>query len=216
MLGECFDPNAPLSISEHYRPHWSQTGAIVFITFRTQDFIPQETLHRWERDKIDWIERSTGQPSPNWRSSVSNLTDDQRRRFLREFNRHREAYLDTCQGQCPFRDPALAQIVHDALLFFNGQRYRMGDFCVMPNHVHLLASFRSQQSLVEQCDSWLHYTAREVNRALSQKGKLWQQEPFDHLVRNPRQYEYLRNYIRMNGPKAKLAAGEYLYRRHSE
>ncbi|WP_235951682.1 transposase [Crateriforma spongiae] len=84
----------------------------------------------------------------------------------------------------------------------------------MPNHVHLLASFRSQQSLIEQCDSWLHFTAKEVNRALSRKGKLWQQEPFDHLVRSPRQYEYLRNYIRLNGPKANLAHGEYLYRRY--
>ena len=34
---------------------------------------------------------------------------------------------------------ALAQIVADSLLHFNGDRYWMGDLVVMPNHVHLLA-----------------------------------------------------------------------------
>ncbi len=31
MLGECFDPDGELLISEHCRPHWSQAGAMVFI-----------------------------------------------------------------------------------------------------------------------------------------------------------------------------------------
>ena len=42
--GELFDPKADLSISEHFRPHWSQSGAIVYITFRTADSIPQQVL----------------------------------------------------------------------------------------------------------------------------------------------------------------------------
>ena len=57
MLGELFDPQADFGISEHFRPHWSQAGAIVFITFRTHDSIPQQVLQRWEREKQDWMER---------------------------------------------------------------------------------------------------------------------------------------------------------------
>ena len=53
-----------------------------------------------------------------------------------------------------------------------------------------------------QCDSWLHYTAVRINQAIDEKGKFWQQEPFDHLVRNPEQYEYLRRYIAENPHKA--------------
>ena len=69
----------------------------------------------------------------------------------------------------------------------------MGDFVVMPNHVHLLAAFATEEALKEQCDSWMHYTAFRINQANGEKGKLWQEEPFDHLVRSPEQYDYLRN-----------------------
>jgi hypothetical protein len=63
MLGELFDPRADLKISEHFRPHWSQAGAIVFITFRTHDSIPQQVLRRREREKQDWMERRGHSPA---------------------------------------------------------------------------------------------------------------------------------------------------------
>jgi type I restriction enzyme R subunit len=42
MLGELFDPQGELLVHEHFRPHWSQAGAVVFITFRTHDSIPHK------------------------------------------------------------------------------------------------------------------------------------------------------------------------------
>nr|WP_315861222.1 transposase [Anatilimnocola floriformis] len=83
----------------------------------------------------------------------------------------------------------------------------------MPNHVHLLAVFATAEAMADQCDSWLKFSATKINRLLSRKGKLWQQEPFDHLVRSPEQYEYLRKYIADNPTKAGLKLGEYFYRR---
>ena len=213
MLGEVFDPKAPLDITEHFRPHWSQAGAVVFITFRTADSIPQEVLHRWEREKNEWIIRNT-ESQPPWRDALPKLTPELRNRFKQQFERCREDFLDACHGACVLRQSHLAKIVADSLLYFDGERFRMGDFVVMPNHVHLLVSFASEASMVEQCDSWLHFTARQINLKLGQKGKFWQQEPFDHLVRSPEQYEYLRGYIRENGSKAGLREGEYLYREY--
>ena len=57
MLGELFDPQADVLVHERLRPHWSQAGAIVFVTFRTRDSIPKSVLDRWEREKKDWIQR---------------------------------------------------------------------------------------------------------------------------------------------------------------
>ena len=90
----------------------------------------------------------------------------------------------------------------------------MGDFVVMPNHVHLLAAFPSVEGMKAQCSSWMHFTAVRVNKMIGVKGPLWQKEPFDHLVRSPEQYEYLRRYIADNPHKAGLKLGEYLYRRY--
>ncbi|MCA9154449.1 MAG: transposase [Pirellulaceae bacterium] len=214
-LGELFDPQAPVFISEHFRPHWSQAGAVVFITFRTADSIPQEVLRRWEREKNEWIRKHAATDEP-WRLALPKLQPEMRDRFRKTFNRCREDFLDTCHGRCVLRQRNIAKIVADSLLYFDGDRYRMGDFVIMPNHVHLLASFASEDALTAQCRSWLHFTARQINRELRQTGKFWQQEPFDHLVRSVEQYEYLRKYIKDNGIKAGLSQDEYLYRRFED
>jgi type I restriction enzyme R subunit len=214
MLGELFDPKLEWLISEHCRPHWSQDGAVVFITFRTHDSIPREVIERWDREKSDWILRRGCSESGHWTRLVELLSERDRAEFHRTFNRCREDYLDTCHGRCLLRQPKLSSIVADSLLHFDGDRYRMGDFVVMPNHVHLLAAFPSAGEMKDQCDSWMHYTAFRINQAIGEKGKFWQQEPFDHLVRSLEQYEYLRRYIADNPKKAGLKTGEYFYWRY--
>jgi putative transposase len=214
MLGELFDPNGELLIREHCRPHWSQAGAVVFITFRTADSIPREVVQRWDREKLAWLRQRGWDEGEEWRDILPQVPDKDRDEFHQTFNRCREVFLDSCQGRCLLRRPELAKIVAESLLHFDGERYRLGDFIVMPNHVHLLAAFATADALTEQCDSWLHYTAVRINRTIGEQGKFWQQEPFDHLVRSPEQYDYLRRYIAENPQKAGLRSGEYLYRRH--
>jgi putative transposase len=213
MLGECFDPKGELVISEHCRPHWSQAGAMVFITFRTHDSIPRQVLERWDREKREWLRKRGHETEADWSVIVGTLAEKDRADFQKTFDRCREQFLDSSHGRCLLRRPELAQIVADSLLHFDGHRYRMGDFIVMPNHVHLLAVFSTAEAMKAQCDSWLHYTAVRINQAIDEKGKFWQQEPFDHLVRSPEQYEYLRRYIADNPHKARLNSGAYYYRR---
>lgn len=210
MIGNLFDPKADLIISERLRPHWSQAGAVVFVTFRTADSIPKEVLSRWEREKNAWMRRHGMPTDLQWSDFLPQLDKTLQGKFRREFNRCRESFLDTCHGRCVLKDPRLASIVDDSLMHFDGDRYRMGDFVIMPNHVHLLAD---PESMRKQFDSWTHFTAVQINRAIGLKGHFWQQEPFDHLVRSVEQYEYLRKYIAENPAKAQLRPGEYLYRR---
>jgi len=215
MLGTPFDPSGELQIHEHCRPHWSQSGAVVFITFRTRDSIPREVVRRWEQEKREWLRRHGIASAAHWSVVVPTLPEKDRQAFTTTFNRAREVFLDSCHGRCLLKRPELSRIVADSLLHFDGQRYRMGDFVVMPNHVHLLAAFPSADSMKMQCDSWLHYTAFRINQAIGAEGEFWQEEPFDHLVRNPKQYEYLRVYIADNPRKAGLKPGEYHYRKFS-
>lgn len=69
---------------------------------------------------------------------------------------------------------------------------------------------RKDWLLQEQCTGWLRFTGREINKFLCRQGRVWQPEPFDHVVRNHRQFEYLQNYIFDNPKKAGLKLGEYL------
>jgi type I restriction enzyme R subunit len=141
MLGEAFDPKGEFDIYAHFRPHWSQAGSVVFITFRTHDSIPREVLKRWDREKQEWLRLRGKDTGAHWASVLPTLSARERADFQKTFNRCREVFLDTCHGRCLLRWPELAQIVADSLLHFDGQRYRMGDFVVMPNHVHVLAVF---------------------------------------------------------------------------
>ena len=125
-------------------------------------------------------------------------------------------YLDQGYGACPLRETDAAQIVANTLSHFDGDRYHLGDFVVMPNHVHVLVCLLGTIELESQCTSWKKYSATKINRLLNQRGRFWQEESFDHLVRSPEQFDYLRRYIRENPIKAGLPAGAYLHRVRAE
>ena len=94
-------------------------------------------------------------------------------------------------------------------MHFDGDRYEMTDFVVMPNHVHLLAAFSTDQAMVAQCESWKHFTATQINRTLGVDGRFWQQDGFDHLVRSVEQFEHFQRYIALNPTKVNLNEIEY-------
>jgi type I restriction enzyme R subunit len=82
------------------------------------------------------------------------------------------------------------------------------DFVIMPNHVHVLAAFPAAKQMLEQCGSWKHYTAVQINRALGRQGRFWETDVFDHLVRSAEQFEHFRDYIARNPQEARLGRDE--------
>ncbi|MCA9025196.1 MAG: transposase [Planctomycetaceae bacterium] len=207
-----FDPEADVAIKRRRLPHWSQPGVVCFITFRTDDSMPRSVINRWETDRRSWLVRHGITPTAdNWRQQLSELPLPLQQEFDRTFSNRWHDELDACHGACPLRDPSNAMIVADSLRHFDGDRYDLTDFVVMPNHVHLLAAFPDESSMLTQCDSWKHYTATQINRSLGRRGRLWQQDAFDHLLRSEEQFLYLRRYIADNPRKAKLRPGEFLH-----
>jgi putative transposase len=149
--------------------------------------------------------------SAAWRSVLSSQPDldiEYHKIFTRQFME----YLDQGYGDCALRRPDLARIVAENLEHFDNDRYHLGDFVVMPNHVHLLVCLRGSTEIESQCRSWKKFTAGQINRALGRKGRFWQEESFDHIVRSPQQFTALRVYIAENPIKAKLLACEFLHR----
>ena len=100
--------------------------------------------------------------------------------------------------------PRVARFVEDALLHFQGQRYGLHAWCVMPDHVHVLVTPFEDRPLGEILHSWKSFTANEVNRMLHRAGVLWQRESFDHLVRSPEAFQKFLVYIEANPVAAGL------------
>ena len=209
---DLFDPEAEVDVSERLLPHWFQPGVVTFVTFRTADSIPHEVLLRWYDELREWlrqhgVETKPNAPIPNVESLPAELQSPYRRHRFHKWNDH----LDDCHGACHLRKRDLAEIVLNSLRHFDTERYELDCCIVMPNHVHLLAAFHLPTTCRGQSESWLHYTAFRINQRLQQKGEFWQSEPFDHLVRSPEQFVYLRKYIAENGIKARLPPTDYLY-----
>ncbi|MBI5395907.1 MAG: transposase [Verrucomicrobia bacterium] len=207
-----FDPYDRIAIIGRKLPHWSQAGTICFITWRTHDSIPKAVLEEWLADRDRWLVSHGILPSmPDWNARLAQLSPALIAEFHNTLSARWQDSLDACHGECVLRRPELAEIVSKSLLHFDGDRYAMLDFVVMPNHVHLLATFSDEEAMLAQCESWKHFMATQINKRLGGSGRFWQQDAFDHLVRHEAQFERLRQYIAENPSKAKLKAGEFVH-----
>jgi REP element-mobilizing transposase RayT len=103
--------------------------------------------------------------------------------------------------------PEIANLVVASILDGHRRfhRYELHAFAVMANHVHLLVTPHIPSA------QWLRFlkgsTAREANRLLGRTGQpFWQDESYDHVVRDGPELERIRCYIESNPVKAGLVA----------
>ena len=212
-----FIPELGVTKMQGHLPHWDQEGATYFITWRTADSIPKEVWLQWRKERGQWlIAHGINPDSTDWRKHLEQLPEAERLEFARAFTAKLEAHMDDCHGDCLLKLAELAKIVSDALRFFDGDRYLLGDFVVMPNHVHLLVGHIARNAMLKQVESWKTWTAREINKRANREGRFWQDESFDHLVRSPGAFDKFRRYIAENPAKAKLNEGEYSYWRRPD
>ncbi|MBL7017062.1 MAG: primosomal protein N', partial [Kiritimatiellales bacterium] len=182
-----FDPEESIADLKGTLPHWRQDGAVYFVTFRLADSLPEEKWTLWKREKEKWLEEH---PEPRDEAT--------RREYYELFPDRLQTWMDAGYGSCRFSESNAKALVEAALKRFDGERYRLHEFVVMPNHVHVLVSPLEDNLLSDILHSWKSYTATELNRISENKGTVWQKESFDHIVRNERQMARIRKYIQDN------------------
>ena len=118
----------------------------------------------------------------------------------------RDEMLDRGWGACWLREGEIACIVQDALISFDGERYRLHAWTIMPNHIHVLFSQVEGSPLGAVIASWKRFTATQVNRRLGRTGPFWQKDYWDRFIRDDQHFSAAEHYIDMNPVKAALAA----------
>ena len=175
-------------------PHWTREGATYSVTFRLADSVPLEVLERWRKKREQLAVRS----------APRELTEHELRRLAELHGERVENYLDAGCGACVLRDPRAAEIVAKAIRHFEGDRYTLLAWCVMPNHVHVVFSPKPGFELESILHSWKSFTATMINRALVREGVLWQAESFDHLIRDADELSRAIEYVLKNPERAGL------------
>ena len=201
--------------SRGYLPHFESPDKIQHVTFHLGDSLPQSALERMAQE-------------------LKHLPPDKQGVERRQ---RIEAWLDAGYGSCILRKPEIAAMVQNALLFFDGERYRMFEWCVMPNHVHTLFQPLNGWTVAKIAASWKKFTARKIALYCAnvcanveigdpridakENEPIWHREYFDRFIRDERHFENAVNYVRQNPVKAGLVkqAEDWIwssaYQRHS-
>ncbi|HEY7215578.1 MAG TPA: transposase, partial [Thermoanaerobaculia bacterium] len=100
----------------------------------------------------------------------------------------------------------------EALLHFDGQRYRVIAWCVMPNHVHGLIETRGGWPLARIVHSWKSYTSHAANQILGRSGDFWFREYHDRFIRDDQHFAKAVAYIEHNPVQARLISAREEWR----
>jgi putative DNA methylase len=194
--------------SRGYHPHLDTPGVVHSITFCLADSVPADLITQW-REELGLViaeQRQQEQdPNPAAHHRRPQPGDDRPIREV-EVRKRIERYADAGHGACWLRDPRIAELVEHALLHFDGERYRLLEWCIMPNHVHVLLETLPGYPLGDVVRSWKTVTAREANQLLDRTGSFWMVDYFDRCVRDERHLAAVRAYIRENPVRAGLCA----------
>jgi REP element-mobilizing transposase RayT len=160
-------------------PHWQLEECSVFITWRLYGSLPKgfaEHLRKWDKE-------------PGKQFLAADLKLD-----------------EVSIGPRWLIDAEIAAYTFDAIN--RGAElghYVLHAYVVMPNHVHVLLDPRV--SLRQLTSGIKGVSARYSNIKLGRTGEqFWQDESFDHWIRNPGQFARTKSYIENNPVKARLCA----------
>ena len=167
-----------------YLPHFDGCASPQTITLHLADGVPAKVIESWRRE-------------------LQVLNDEQQLIIL---NQRIERYADQGYGECYLRKAPIAKLVQDSLLKYDGIKYDLFGWCVMPNHEHSLMTRVEDAKLEEIMQAHKSYTAHEANKLLKRKGRFWMVEYYDRLIRDQKHFYNALRYIENNPVRARLCA----------
>jgi putative transposase len=178
-------------------PHQVPREGVIFVTWSLKGALPQSVLQRLqcEREKLARQAARKGE-SPR----------DRALRHGKLIFARADEFLDgAVQGPLYLQEATAARIVDDAILFGVDGRYNLYAWCVMANHVHILLA--PKRELPRITKGIKGFTAREINKLQNAVGRtFWQDESYDHWVRDEEELLRVIQYIELNPVNAGLCA----------
>jgi len=168
--------------SRGYLPHLHVDGATQFLTWRVDGCLPAHILEGIHADS-------------------KQLPDQEQSFYVR---RSVEEFLDQhCKGHI-LDNPVAARTVVEVLRRGEPSQYEILAFSVLPNHCHAVLRLAEGTSMSTIMQSIKSISSHQINKLLGRKGRLWQPEYFDRLIRNEEHLARTVEYVEYNPVKAGL------------
>jgi len=203
-------------------PHWQPDAATVFVTYRLANSLPEGVLAALREEQARVVKQLPRRGETEELRAV--------RLSRQSFVLMDKALATATDGVRWLADYRVASLVQTNLWHWDGKRYTLHRYVIMPNHVHILieplpivaqaVSLQDRTPLTgvegKQADSLRYvplrtilqglkgYTARHANKVLGRTGPFWQRESYDHWVRDQREYARIVDYIDTNPVNAGL------------
>jgi putative transposase len=192
-------------VRRRHLPHWDVPGAAYFVTACLKGSIPAEGLLDIARNRADLQKRSR----PETKSEKDWQLECWKRNFVCI-----DQWLDFSAANRVLEQRLLAQTVVDAMRYFADERYDLFAYVVMPSHYHWI--FQPRDEWIKNFDdddrsprerimySLNRFTSNRCNEALDRTGTFWQNESYDHWIRDVDELDRIIRYVEENPVKAGL------------
>ena len=186
--------------SFHYGnlPHWQPAGATFFITMRLAGSIPKHIIEQIKAQKAIDIREKQEEFKEDAQQLATALYLIERRYFGiydKELDKSNEPYW--------LREKAIANEIKASIEFFEGTALTTHAYCIMPNHLHWVFTHKEDAQVVWRLlQRMKSFTAKKCNNILNRHGQFWEDESYDHIVRDAKEFDNIVLYTLQNPVKA--------------
>lgn len=200
-------------------PHWQPPEGNYFITYRLYGSIPkpvieelkvayQAALKRVDEEHARDLLKVADKMTPEMKAKLASILEKkqygEQKRYFKQF----DDFLDSRLLNEPhwLKDPAIAQFEAANIQHYAGRYFKLYAYCIMANHVHLLIKLNPGAPMLwKVLQDMKKYSGRKINQLLGRKGQFWEDESYDHLVRDG-EFDRILWYILNNPVKAGLVS----------
>ncbi len=190
-------------------PHYHPPNATFFITFRLAGSLPVEVVKQLREAKESELRRLAEQ------YQEEELQQERYKLSKRMFARYDDC-LDQGRGPRWLAQQPIVDVVKHELHHLHPEFYHLHAYCLMPTHGHLMIDLQDIPQPPPP-KSGQHYTALShamklfkgrtgyaCRKLLGGTGAFWQDESYDHVVRDEKEFARITAYILNNPVKAGL------------
>lgn len=182
-------------------PHWQEENGVYAVVFRLAGSLPKAVVDRLKKERKAAIRQIMNK---GLSEEIAKTQLRQTRQFY--FGKFDDLLDNNHTGPHFLKEPKVAMIVEDAITHFDGDRYKIIDYTIMSNHVHL-TFYKLTREVGDILGSIKKFSARQINILHHQVGRnVWQIESYDHLVRDRADLTFYHTYTLENAVKAKIVS----------
>ena len=179
----------------HKLPHLQPKDGTFFITTRLYGSIPQPVIAKLKQEYEIALQDIRASPvlienqesllPTELTKTIANIRRKKEIEAGKRYFVHMDNFLDkNLNAPHWLKQPEIAQINYDNILFYAERYFEIWAFTIMSNHIHLLLTLRSgSPPLHRVMGDMKKFASRQSNKILGRTGPFWEQEYYDHYVR---------------------------------